>query len=227
MEHNTKQEVDTWEDEEERFRDTCNSYVAALVSYVALNKVEDDMQKGGRTTGSKNVKRERVPVERIFANLGERLFKKCYRMPETLFWKLERYLQPYLRKRVKRKRGATPNGDIPISSRLSMALRWFAGGEPADILQVHGVHYNEVHTSGWEIVDAINLCPELQLGFPTDHEEQRKIAAGFQALSSVDFQGCVGNIDGMLVWTNKPSKASLEHVVVGPKKFFCGSSTRC
>jgi hypothetical protein len=33
----------------------------------------------------------------------------------------------------KRKRDITPNGDIPSSSRLSMALPWFAGGDPADI----------------------------------------------------------------------------------------------
>ena len=87
-------------------------------------------------------------------------------------------------------------------SKRSNARRWIAGSEPTDILQVHGVHYNEVQTSAWEIVDAINWCPELQLGFPTDHNEQRKIAAGFQALSSVDFKGCVGCIDGMLVYSN-------------------------
>lgn len=143
-------------------------------------------------------------------------------MPEVLFWKLHGLLQPYCQRQTKRKRGATPNGDIPSSAKLSMALRWFAGGEPADIFQNHGVHYSEVYTSVWEIVDAINLCPSLQMEFPDDHREQMKIAAGFKELSNVDFEGCVGCIDGMLVWTNKPSKPSLDPVGVGPKKFFCG-----
>ena len=103
-----------------------------------------------------------------------------------------------------------------------MALRWFAGGEPADIFHVHGVHCSRVYTGVWETVDAINLCPTFQMPFPNDHNEQMKIAAGFQEKSSVNFQGCVGCIDGMLVWTNKPSKRSLDPVGVGPKKFFCG-----
>ena len=150
MEQEDEEELEMLEDEQ-RFQETCNSYVAAIVSYIA-----------------------------------------------------------------------TPNGDIPNPSRLSMALCWFAGWEPADIFQDHGIHYNEVLTSSWEVVDAINLCRELQLEFPSDHEEQKKIAAGFEELSSVDFKGCVGCIDGMLVWTNKPSKPSLERVGVGPKKFLCG-----
>ena len=208
------------EEEEERFQETCSAYVAAVASYIALDQFEDGPK--GRTSGSKNVKRERVPVETIFANLGPRLLKKCYRMPEMLFWKLDGLLTPYMRDKKKRKRGSTPNGDIPNSARLSMALRWFAGGEPADIFQVHGVHYTEVYTSAWEIVDAINLCPSLTLEFPSDHNEQRKIAMGFQELSSVDFPGCAGCIDGMLVWFNKPSKPSLAPAGVGPKKFFCG-----
>ena len=71
------------------------------------------------------------------------------------------HIEPYMKKRKKRKRGKTPNGDIGPSSRLSMALRWFAGGEPIDIMQTHGVGYDEVYNSVWEIVDAINACPQL------------------------------------------------------------------
>jgi len=71
--------------EEERFQETCNSFVAAVVSWFALDQIELEDGSKGRTSGSKNVKRERVPVETIFACLGLRLFKKCYRMPETLF----------------------------------------------------------------------------------------------------------------------------------------------
>ena len=94
------------EEEEERFQETCSAYVAAVASYIALDQFEDGPK--GRTSGSKNVKRERVPVETIFANLGPRLLKKCYRMPEILFWKLDGLLTPYMRDKKKRKRGSTP-----------------------------------------------------------------------------------------------------------------------
>ena len=69
-----------------------------------------------------------------------------------------------------------------------MTIRWFAGGEAADIFQVHGVHYNEVYTSVWAIVDAVNMCPQLQLGYLADHEEQYQIAEGFRTKSRVTAQ---------------------------------------
>jgi len=71
-------------------------------------------------------------------------------------------LEPYLTHGQKRKRGKTPNGDIDRSARLSMALRWFAGGDPLDIMQIHGVSFGEVYKSVWDVVDAKNLCPSLQ-----------------------------------------------------------------
>jgi len=103
-----------------------------------------------------------------------------------------------------------------------MSLRWFAGGEPSDIFQVYGVNCSKVCTGVWETVDAINLCPTLQMAFPSDHSEQMNIAAGFQEKSCVNFQGCVGCADGTLIRTNKPSKPSLDPVGVRPKTFFCG-----
>jgi hypothetical protein len=30
------------------------------------------------------------------------------------------------------------------------------------------------------VVDGINTCPELDIKFPTSHEEQRKLASEFQ-----------------------------------------------
>ena len=66
-------EEDTLE-EEEGFQETCDSFVAAVASWVALDQLEDGSK--GRTSGSKNVKREPVSVETIFAHPGARLFKK-------------------------------------------------------------------------------------------------------------------------------------------------------
>ena len=76
-------------------------------------------------------------------------------MSEISFWKLLTLLKPHFEKR-KRERGATPNGDVSPAARLSMALRWFAGGEPADIMTNHGVHHDEVCKSVWLIVDAVD-----------------------------------------------------------------------
>ena len=76
------------------------------------------------------------------------------------------------------------------------------------------------------IVDAINQCPSFVIDFPTDHREQQKIAARFETKLSVSFNNCVGAVDGLLIWTAKPTKQILEQAGLGCKKFFCGRKKR-
>ena len=201
--------------EELAFEELASSCAAAIGDYVALMDDDDNV---GRAPGSKNVKRERVPVETIFSRLGARFIRKAYRMTEFSFWKLLSLLKPYLPKENKRKRGATPNGDVSNAARLSMALRWFAGGDPADVMQTHGVGYDEVYHSVWLVVDAVNQCPTLQLSHPRDHNVQLEMAAAFKSKSQAGFANCAGCIDGMLVWISKPSKPHLKKVGCGPMK---------
>jgi len=142
------------------------------------------------------------------------------------FWKLLSLLQPHMTTKnvnnnTKRGRGA-PNGFITQAARLSASLRYFAGGRPDDIALVHGISHSAVFESVWEIVDAVNECPELAISFPKDHVVQRQIAAGFKRLSKAKFDNVAGAIDGMMVWTEKPHLRDCENATVGPKKFFCG-----
>jgi hypothetical protein len=71
------------------------------------------------------------------------------------------------------------------------------------------------------VVDGINTCPELDINFPTSHEEQRKLASEFQSKSGVSFGNCVLAIDGILIWTHKPSPTDCIEAGVGAKKFLC------
>jgi hypothetical protein len=57
---------------------------------------------------------------------------------------------------------------------------------------------------------------------PVDHDEQRAIALGFQAKSKAQFDCCVGAIDGMLVWTEKPSEKDCHRMKCGSGRFMCG-----
>ena len=97
-------------------------------------------------------------------------------MTQRSFWVLFDKIEPYMsgHNKKKRKRGKTPNGDIDLAARLSMALRWFAGDEAIDIMQTHGVGYYEVYTSVWNVVDAINSCPLLSINFP-NHIQQKEL----------------------------------------------------
>jgi hypothetical protein len=178
----------------------------------------------GRRKGSTTVKRTRRPAEDLFSELSDHGFRRMYRMSRDSFWKLYDILEPNMPQKRKRKRGRTPNGDVTNATRLAMALRYFSGGDPQDIGHTHGVNNNAVvMQSVWYVVDAVNTTKQLDIRFPTSHEEQQKIALGFKAKSRIGLDNCVGAIDGILIWIHKPSKVDLsENIGFGPKKFFCG-----
>jgi hypothetical protein len=67
------------------------------------------------------------------------------------------------------------------------------------------------------VIDAINQTDELTIQFPTDHDEQRKIASDFQQKSTPGFAVCVGALDGMLVWMEKPTEKECEMSKVNTK----------
>ena len=86
----------------------------------------------------------------------------------------------------------------------------------------HGMSATEVFHSIDLVIDAINQCPALAFSFPADHGKQRDIAAGFKRKSKVGFDKCVGAIDCMLLWIEKPSDEDCIACGVDPKKFMCG-----
>ena len=72
------------------------------------------------------------------------------------------------------------------------------------------------------VVNAVHQCPELNIEYPRDEEDQRNIASGFKKHSDVQFDTCAGAIDGMLVWTEKPLKEECKVMECGEKRFMCG-----
>ena len=115
-----------------------------------------------------------------------------------------------------------PNGLVTASVRLACALRYFAGGSPYDIMSVYGVSHTIVLDSVWCVVDAVNQLPNFHIEYPRSRAEQMKIAKGFEEKSDVGFSNCAGCIDGLLIWTHKPSEEDAKKAGVGRKKFLCG-----
>ena len=149
-------------------------------------------------------------------------------MTEEAFWDLHELLKPHMgssRKRAgkeKKHKNGGKNGLISTETRLSAAIRYFAGGRPEDIAISHGIAHSEVFYSCWKIVDAVNNCPELAFGFPESHEKQRELAAAFQGNSRANIDCCAGAVDGLLIWIERPTAAHCLVAECGPKKFFCG-----
>jgi hypothetical protein len=149
-------------------------------------------------------------------------------MSRDSFEILHEMLEPALKEEFnvcERKRGSSPNGDIPTRLRLSAALRFFAGGSIYDIIVTHGISKVSVYKSIYGVVNVVNQHKSLAFNsggaeFPS-HAEQREIAAGFLKKSGAGFDKVVLALDGMLVWTIQPSRADCEHLKIGERMFHC------
>ena len=121
-------------------------------------------------------------VMSIFGEMGPHYIRQAYQMDESDFWKLHMMLRPYMEKQKprsgkKKHKDGAKNGLIPMSSRLSCTLRYFAGGLPYDISVIHGMSHTELFASVWNVVNAVNSCDELAFRYLTDHTKQREIGS--------------------------------------------------
>jgi hypothetical protein len=175
--------------------------------------------------------RTRQDIDNIMSELGETFTRRAYRMSRKSFWKLLGILHPQLELQStgpdKKTRKGARNGLINHAVRLSIALRYFAGGSPVDIAITHGVSHTAVFESVWEVVDAVNKCDTLKFQFPNDHTQQHELANGFTRLSKAGFNTCVAAINGIMIWINQPTQADCaKNNFSGPKKFFCGRKSK-
>ena len=203
------------------------SSTAVLTAHVL--SIKRLAKKRGRTRvssrkGRPTRPRTRKSVRQVFNELGRKMFRRAYRMHIETFFALYQKIKRMLHRVMayNSSRLYAPNGRIHPTIRLACALRFFAGGDPLDIMTSYGISKTEVHNSIDYIIQAVNDCGDMDILFPTDHEEQKKIAEGFKALSDADIDNCVGPTDGMLVWVSKPSAKECKKSGVGSKKFFCG-----
>lgn len=103
--------------------------------------------------------------------------------------------------------------------RLSVAIRYFTGGCPYDIMLIHGVSYTYLEGGGG-VVDAVNSTKRLEISFPS-HLEQRKVASDFYEMSGAMFDNFIGALDGLLVWITKPSFAWCKNSKCGEAQYEC------
>ena len=97
---------------------------------------------------------------------------------------------------------------IDTTMRLSIAIRFFAGADPIDLMLIHEVGLVSVYYSVWCVIDAINQTKELDYKFP-NHNEQRHIAECFFRMSGAGFNKVIGAIDGIVI------------CIIMPSLFFC------
>ncbi len=221
------------------------AYHAYIIQAAALASAEYySYQNGGKRAatrrGKSARKRIRRSVEEIYHCLGPIYFRRAYRMSYDSFWRLHDLLEAKIEEAAASLRGYEPkdthsvnwsappiaNGIISTSVRLGIAIRYFAGGSPYDIMVKFGVSHTSIFESVWIIVEAVNNSSVMHIEYPSDMNEQTKIARGFCNASKVKFDCCAGAIDGILIWMHKPSLKEAEAAGVGQKKFFCGRKNK-
>ena len=220
-------DMDDDDDEEEEEEKLVLAAVAmakvtlSAVGLLLLMKKRKSSTYPGRIPGCVTISRKRRNLNILFSELTSIQFRRMYRMHKESFNELVDILAPKLPQQQPRKRGKDVNGPITNETRLAMALRWFAGGSKYDIACNHGVGVGEVYKSVWMVVDAIHATSSLDISFPSNHDEQQSMADQFKAKSGCGFGNCVAAVDGMLVWTSKPTEQT-DDMGIGASKFFCG-----
>ena len=86
----------------------------------------------------------------------------------------------------------------------------------------HKESEKHVYRSVWTVVHGMNTCAPLQFHFPMTIEESKAMTDDFAFRSKARFDNCVGYINGMLLWTEKPFPKKCERVGVDCGKFYCG-----
>lgn len=218
---------------------TAVSAELALV-FLMQRRQDDDNDDDNCTAGtpppiprSIAVGRARCTIDFIFDQLGPVYARRAYRMTPQTFYRLHDLLFPSVHSgphsssfphpaSTKKHRNGAKNGLITSSTRLGVALRYFAGGSTYDLAVMHGISPNEVYKSVWAVLRAVNSCNELLIAFPANHTIQQQLADGFRNRSTAGFGCCVGAIDGMLVWIERPSKKDCLQAHCGSTKFLCG-----
>ena len=160
-------------DEEDLHHTVLNSMsMGALLAY----QHESNFRIHGGDKGTEIPQKQRDFHNDIVMQLGPTYFRRSYRMKIESFYQLYNILEEGLQMefgkskyncdKTRNKKGYR----IDLKLRLSAAVRYFAGGDPLDIMLSHGISHSSVYNSIWGVVDAVNKCDKLKFAFP-DHEK--------------------------------------------------------
>jgi hypothetical protein len=157
--------------------------------------------------------RKRISMAEVYASLGPIYFRRSFRMSYALFVKLLGILAPAINQLSTKHRSDSsilrraPNGLIYLVQCLGCFLHVAASASVYDIMLIFGIGRADVSKSTWICVEAIRQCKQFDIAYPTCHIAQKAIAQGFYEKSAANFKCCAGALDGLLIWTNRPTES--------------------
>jgi DDE superfamily endonuclease len=206
----------------------CAIYICCLCydHYSYKRKDQQQLQRAGWRGLARA--RKCVSMQEVFQSLGPNYFQHSFQMSYKSFNKLLEIDSPGICQ-LSRKPGShlsmlrhAPNSMISPAQRLGVYLQIAAGTSVSDVMLVFGISQADVSKSIWVVTKAINQCRAFYMAYLTCHNEQKRIAQGFYDKSAAGFCCCAGALDGILIWTHRPSEANVAAASRDIGKFFCG-----
>mmetsp|Transcript_14721 Transcript_14721/g.19568 ORF Transcript_14721/g.19568 Transcript_14721/m.19568 type:complete len:434 (-) Transcript_14721:134-1435(-) len=209
---------DSSSDEEEEL----NAIIAVvkrrrLMCAAALAICLEEEENHSRESSPRTIPTRKNWLEHV-AQVGRRVFKKMYRLDLENFNRLLGYIRDEITTENVEMARRSSGSEVCAEVRLAMTLRYLAGGSMWDIRLIFDVSHDEFYRSVWRVVDAINNYEGFKVVFPIDDVEKlSEIESVFRSKSSHEMiTGCVGAIDGCLLWQKNPGIA-----VHNPNRYYC------
>ena len=206
-------------DEEEEFRNAIVAVVKRrrLMCAGAVAIFLEAEEKHSREISPRKKPTRRNWQEHV-TKVGPTIFRKMYRLNIENFNRLLGYIRDEISTGNVEMARRSSGSEVCPEARLAMTLRYLAGGSVWDIRLIFDVSTEEFYRSVWRVVDAIDNHEEFQVVFPIENEEKlSEIERVFRAKSSHGLiTGCVGAIDGCLIWQKNPGIA-----VHNPNRYYC------
>ena len=159
----------------------------------------------GRKEKVANKIRARMDMEERIRDLqfeGETEFQATYKLNIEEFRRLAQRFGEWL-DLVEHKAVCSSGSLVSAELRLSMAMRFFAGGHVRDICHMHGVHNSTFYKAVWQFVDFVNF--DIPLQYPLHDEAALDgIASGFNNITRGVISKCAGAIDGIAIQIKCP-----------------------
>lgn len=117
-------------------------------------------------------------------------------------------------------RNTTSNIPVAPEQRLAITLRFLAGGQALDLVDMAPVGLSTIYAIVWKTIAVINECKELEYKFDISPEACKQRAEEFRRRSSAPeaFANCVGAIDGLFIRINGRCVKETNN----PRAFFSG-----
>ena len=196
-----------------------------LVAVAALTiSRQEQIARFARVRNCADRFRQRLNFTDFVKDMRQDEFARYYRLPSRAAFDdvLSRVSPPaeQVAFRAARARKST-GGFVPYSLRLSMALRYMAGGSALDIMYLHGVGRSTFYNCIWPMLRAIDEgLPAFSL--PDDIKSLarcRRLAAGFSRRTDGHIQGAITAWDGIIFKVQADTISSAR--CPNPLKFHC------